>query len=389
MVPTGDETPAGASRVSRLLRSPAVQLAAPFVLVAMLFAADLAGGRAIRIGGLMVAVPALSAVFLGPVEVLAVAMITTACIVWAAQDNAQVGTESFAFVMATVVLISVGAVTAAAVRRRRERQLAQSRWVAAMTQRVLLRPLPRALGPVVLASAYMAAEEESAIGGDLYAAARLPGGGVRLMVGDVQGKGLAAVEVAGFLLTVFRRAARRGVALPDLPAYLDRGLREDLTDLDEVPLPTPKDARAAPRSGPRTVEGFVTAVVADVAADGSVVRIANCGHPPPVVLRDGRVHHLEPAIPALPLGLGDLAGDGDHEIDTFPLAPGDILLLYTDGVIETRDATGAFYPFTERLAAWTGDGPEALLHHIRDDLLHYAGTALTDDAALVALQRNP
>ncbi|WP_037909233.1 PP2C family protein-serine/threonine phosphatase [Actinacidiphila yeochonensis] len=130
----------------------------------------------------------------------------------------------------------------------------------------------------------------------------------------------------------------------------------------------------------------MTAVVIDVADDGSVVRVANCGHPPPLLIHDGTVATLFPGAPELPLGLGDLS-EGRHHIDVHPLAVGDILLLYTDGVIEARDPAGEFYPLAEHLARWTADTPEALLEDIRADLLRHADARLSDDIAMVAVQR--
>lgn len=391
MEPTGATR---ASRVSRLLRSPSALLAAPLVTVALLLVVDEASGPRIRIGGLMVAVPALSAAFLSPGPVLVVALFTMVCVVLAAQENQQLDTENFPVVMATVVLIAAGAVAAAAIRRRRERELAQVRWVASMTQRVLLRPLPRRLGPLTVSSMYLAADEESAIGGDLYAAAAMDGGGARVLIGDVQGKGLGAIEVAGFLLSSFRRASHRRTPLPDLPGYLDRRLREDLADLSDLAdgdaadgsLPAGSGRRPAPRTQPRLLEGFVTAVVVDVAGDGTTMEIANCGHPPPLLIRDREVRRLDPAVPALPLGLGDLSTD-TQPVDTYELGRGDVLLLYTDGVIEARDGDGRFYPLADRLAAFSQSAPDELLRAISDDLARHVRSRLSDDVAMVAVQR--
>jgi serine phosphatase RsbU (regulator of sigma subunit) len=307
-------------------------------------------------------------------------------------------------------------VLAARLRQRRERQLAQVRRVAEVTQRALLRPLPPFLGPVSISSMYLAADEEAAIGGDLYAAARMPQGS-RVMVGDVQGKGLSAVEVTALLLGAFRRAVRDCTPLAALPGYLDSDLRDDLSDLardapdppgqDPRPAAGARSATAVPAAGSRTGNGngagaavaagrsdagsefgelFVTAVAVDVADDGCSVRVANCGHPPPLLIHEGTVSSLFPGVPELPLGLGDLSG-GQHHIDVHPFAVGDILLLYTDGVIEARDREGTFYPLAERLPRWTAETPEALLEDIRADLLRHADARLSDDIAMVAVQR--
>lgn len=80
--------------------------------------------------------------------------------------------------------------------------------------------------------------------------------------------------------------------------------------------------------------------------------------------------------------------DNPYAPATFPFAQGDRLLLYTDGVTETRDRSGAFYPLAERVTAWTDQAPADLARKITDDLEAYAATPLNDDMALVVIQRD-
>ncbi|MFI0723092.1 PP2C family protein-serine/threonine phosphatase [Streptomyces sp. NPDC021224] len=386
----------GDAHLPRVAYSTTARLVAALLLLALLLVLDVSGGTRIRIGGLMVGVPALSAVFLGPWAVLLLVAATFPCLAIAAWNNGQLDAVNFPVVMATTTLIGGASVLAAAVRQRRERELAQVRWVAAVTQRALLRPLPTRLGPLAIASTYLAADREAAIGGDLYAAADLGGGRIRVMVGDVQGKGMAAVEVTGMLLAAFRRTARHRTPLRALPAALDESLRDDLTDAPELPPappppPTPQtpfgpasEPAAAPSAG--ALERFVTAVMVDVAPGGECISIANCGHPPPILLHDGEVLPLESAHPAVPLGLGDLTPETQH-LDTYDLAVGDVLLLYTDGVIEARDCDGTFYPLADRLADWRDLAPADLVNALTADLARHVGSRLGDDVAVVALQR--
>ncbi|WP_327292658.1 PP2C family protein-serine/threonine phosphatase [Streptomyces sp. NBC_01198] len=374
-------------RLPRLARSPKARLAFPLLLLALLLGIDLAGGAQLRIGGLMVAVPAVCASFLAPGPVALVAFAAFPCLALAAEGNGQMDTLNFPVTLATAALVGVASVMAARVRRRRERELAQSRWVAGVTQRALLRPLPDRLGRFAIASTYMAADQEAAIGGDLYATADLGSGRIRLLVGDVQGKGLAAVEVASMLIAAFRRAARHHTPLRAMPGFLDRNLREDLTDLADAPPPQPgTDPEPEAAESPDFLERFVTAAMVDVAADGDSIEIVNCGHPAPILLHQDTVLALEPGQPAIPLGLGDLTPEAQH-IDCYDLAVGDVLLLYTDGVIEARDDLGTFYPLAERLAGWTGLPPHDLLSVLTADLLQHVGRRLGDDVAIVAVQR--
>ncbi|WP_313904693.1 PP2C family protein-serine/threonine phosphatase [Streptomyces sp. SLBN-118] len=107
----------------------------------------------------------------------------------------------------------------------------------------------------------------------------------------------------------------------------------------------------------------------------------NCGHPSPLLLRGGRVTALDVRRPAPPLGLTEIV-DFDVAPETFAFEPGDIILLYTDGVIEARDRSGAFYPLGERVARWTGEHPETLLRRLCRDLLGHVGESLGDDATM-------
>ncbi|WP_369394108.1 PP2C family protein-serine/threonine phosphatase [Streptomyces sp. CG1] len=255
----------------------------------------------------------------------------------------------------------------AAHRIRRERTLADVRFVAETAQRVLLRPVPHRIGNLRLESLYLSASAEARIGGDLYEAVPTRFG-VRLLIGDVRGKGLLAVETAATLLGAFREAAYDE---PDLPALAGRA-------------DTSMNRRATHLGGTETGERFVTAVFAEIPADGHLVRIVNCGHPPPISLRDGQVRELDSGRPAPPLTLGRLVEDPYH-VDEYPFRPGDQLLLYTDGVTETRDAAGTFYPLLQRLRAWGPLPPKELLERLHDDLLVYSRNRMQDDTAALAV----
>ena len=101
--------------------------------------------------------------------------------------------------------MTAAGVVAAVVRRRQEPELASVRSIAEVAQRVLLRPVPRSAGPLRVAVSYTSAVAEARIGGDLYEV--VPSRRVRVIVGDVQGKGLEAVETAAVVLGEFRAAA--------------------------------------------------------------------------------------------------------------------------------------------------------------------------------------
>ncbi|WP_435852082.1 PP2C family protein-serine/threonine phosphatase [Streptomyces rubradiris] len=264
-------------------------------------------------------------------------------------------------------LVGVLGTILAAHRTHRERTLADVRFVADIAQRVLLRPVPHRIGDLLLDSLYLSAAAEARIGGDLYEAVPTRYG-TRLLIGDVRGKGLLAVETAAALLGAFREAAHDE---PALPALADR-------------VETSMDRRAALLGGNEVGERFVTAVFVEIPAGEPVLRVVNCGHPPPVRIRSGEVRELDSGRSAPPLNLGVLAGEPYH-VEEYSFRPGDQLLLYTDGITETRDPDGSFYPLLERLRAWRSLPPQGLLEQLHHDLLAYSGDRLQDDIAALAV----
>jgi serine phosphatase RsbU (regulator of sigma subunit) len=281
-------------------------------------------------------------------------------------------TENVLVELGALIAISALMVLFTVFRARRTRELARVRRVSAATQRVVLRPLPAHAGPLSIASAYRAFDADSTIGGDLYAVTRASGS-TRLVIGDVRGKGLASIGSTAVMLGTFRALAHRQLPLPELATHLEGAVRWD----------------AAENAGPETDPGesFVTAVIADIPDDEPVVHLVSCGHPAPLLLRHNRVTTLTVPDPAPPVGLGWMSATA-YVPATFPFDQGDRLLFYTDGVSETRDRDGAFYPLAERVTAWADQAPEDLVHSITDDLVAYAATPLNDDMALLVIQRD-
>ncbi|MET4924070.1 PP2C family protein-serine/threonine phosphatase [Streptomyces sp. PSRA5] len=369
-----------------LWRGPQVIVGLAVGLLLLLLAADAFGGSRVRLGGMMLALPALAAVFTGPGAVLVIATAMLPAYTVSLAENGRLTWMDAPVALATALVISAASVGAAAVREKRARQLEQSRRVTAQTQRTLLRPLPPRLGPVELSSTYLASDAESTIGGDLYACAMVDGR-PRVMVGDVQGKGLSTLEVVLFVLNAFRQGARQQVALPDLPAFLDDAVRRDLDRARDVAEEN-DDVTGGPEMGQRMRECFVTAVVVEFVGECDEVRLVNCGHPAPLLLRDGTVRELPSPEHALPIGLLGLDADPSPvHVESHRMEPDDTLLLYTDGLIEARDEAGAFYPLAERVVHWATRPPAAMLDAIRADLRRFA--RLDDDIAMVTVRRSP
>ncbi|MFE4856513.1 PP2C family protein-serine/threonine phosphatase [Streptomyces sp. NPDC056670] len=352
-------------------------LAVPLAMIAIVTAGDLLVPPDVHLGPFLAAAPAVTASFAGPRTTGFIGAVAVLAQVVVAMVRGSVTDLNHTFQIITLLLISVFVTLFAHLREVHEKQLVQLRSVAEAAQQVVLRPLRERLGPLRIASVYLAAAADAQIGGDLYAAARTSHG-TRLIIGDVRGKGLDAVGDAALVLGAFRAAAHQEADLPGLVEYLERAVAPELDQAHQSSVGFDDHS-----------EAFITAALIDIPDLGHAVQLVNCGHPSPLLLRGGRVIPLEVDHPAPPLGLSGLA-ESQLTPQGFPFEPGDILLLYTDGVLEARDEAGGFYPLAERAAAWRGTGPRALLSHLRDDLLAHTPTGtLGDDAAMVAIERLP
>lgn len=264
----------------------------------------------------------------------------------------------------TGLVLTVGAFCTYIASRRSQRELALLRMtrVAEVAQRAILRPLPAQIGGVALAARYLSAAHEALVGGDFYEVAATPFG-VRLIVGDVKGKGLEAVRVAEMVLGGFRQAASSHTNLTDLAMDLDRAVSHHLGE-----------------------EDFVTVVLVEFAS-GAELRVLNCGHPPPLLLRHDAAIPLEEAT-TTPLGLYPTP-----TVQRVQLQAGDRLLVYTDGLIEARAADGRRFDLEQldRSAALllSPSSLDDAVDQLLEVVLRHAGGALDDDLALVLAQPQP
>ena len=201
-----------------------------------------------------------------------------------------------------------------------ERQLAEQartfaaeHELAARLQRIIL-PIPD--GPIELpglkvALRYLPAGQESLVGGDWYHAAELRDGSVLLAVGDVAGHGTQAATTMAQLRHALRALA---VTTTDLGALLGH-LNRLTCDLEK-----------------ETPELCATAVIARYDPVRRRLTWAQAGHPPPLLSRGGRTAPLT-RPPGPMLGVVD---DAAYACATLDLSVGDVLLLYTDGLVEHR-----------------------------------------------------
>lgn len=342
----------------------------PIFLIVLITAVDVQSPTDVHLGPLLVIAPALAVSIAGPRTTAAIGALAVAAQILIALLHGGLTTSNHLAQIASLLVLSVLIWVFAKVRERRSRQLRRAQSVSEVAQRALLRPLPERMGPLRIASLYLAAEDETQIGGDLYTATRVEAGS-RLLIGDVRGKGLAAVGEAALLLSAFRLVADEHPDLPGLTEVLDRHVQRYLVDFSST--------------ADETGEHFITALLVDIPDDEPVLRLTNSGHPPPLLLSGGRVTLLD-GEGAPPLGVQTLA-DTTPECRSVEFDGDDVLLLYTDGVIEARDEDGAFYPLTERVSRWAAGNPETLVTRLCRDLLAHAGGRLGDDAAFLAVRR--
>nr|WP_229816131.1 PP2C family protein-serine/threonine phosphatase [Streptomyces lucensis] len=341
---------------------PAAALSAlPVLVVVAVVLVDVVGGAGMIWLPLLAAGPALAATTNGPRGVLCAGLLAAAVAVLLGGRHRVPGHELTA-VLSVLLTVTAASGLASALRVRRERVLAAVRSVAEAAQHALLQPVPETVGPFQAAVRYSAAAAEARIGGDFYALVRTSHG-VRLIVGDVRGKGLPAVGTAALVLGVFREAAHDEADLLAVVGRIERSLARNL--------------------GP---DDFVTAVVAGHPGPEQL-ELVNCGHAPPLLITaSGDVTAVEPDHPAPPLGLRALSGQAPR-LQRLRFAVGDRLLLYTDGVTEARDHAREFYPLAEGVARHVSDDPARMLTALHDELLAHVGGRLHDDAALFLLRR--
>lgn len=347
------------------------QLAAlvlPFLAMAVVAVIDVLAGPRLGLLPVLCLGPALAAVSLRPRQTLLVGVLALLVCAPVALYDGLLTSVRGVVAMATIAGVTAAGAVASAGRHRRERELADIRAVAEAAQRVLLRQVPARVGQASLAVRYVSASSSARIGGDLYEAVAAPGA-LRLIVADVQGKGLAAVQTAAVVLGAFRETAYDAAGLAEIAARIEISLARQAEPAAE----------------------FVTAILAQVGDGGSAVEMLSCGHPAPLLIsgtagRAARFVDLGEA--GLPLGLAEIAVS-NRSTRVLELTPGDRLLFYTDGITEARNRSGEFYPLGDRAALLADAEPDEALDRLSKDVAGHVGHQLYDDAAMLLLSFRP
>lgn len=349
----------------------------PFAIALVVVAIEFSPAHFLYTGPLLTATPALATVTMGPKGTLAAAAVALAVSVSTATYNQAWGSQQVYTNFLAILLVSAASVTTSSVMHtRRQNELNQVRRIAIAAQRVILRPVPARLGPVRTASMYLAAETGAEIGGDLYEAVQTRYG-VRMIVGDVRGKGLPAVRSAAAVLGAFREAVHYEDDLAEVINHCAAALRRERA----MPRGIDQEEDAQDQA-----ESFVTVLVAQM-LDTHMVELVNRGHPAPLVLHQGRVQALMPTSPLPPLGLEDLITGLPAKAESYPFAPGDHLLLHTDGVIEARNRDNDFFALPEAMEAVQARTPSEFLEQLHQELIRHTQGRLADDVAMVLAER--
>lgn len=230
--------------------------------------------------------------------------------------------------------------------------------VADALQRVMLPPsLPEPTG-VRLASRYVPASRTAQVGGDWYDAIPLPGNRVALVIGDVMGHSVTSAAIMGQLRTIVQTLA--GLDLPP---------DEVLHHLDEQ----------AEHLGSHHLATCLYTVYDPVRQR---LLVANAGHPPPLMIRPDGDAELMDLPPGMPIGVGG----GAFETTELPAPSGSTLLMYTDGLIESRgfDLEVGVEQLLARLRTSAAE-PSTDLEALCDRALGFLGAGdRHDDTALLA-----
>jgi PAS domain S-box-containing protein len=225
-------------------------------------------------------------------------------------------------------------------------------------QRSLLPRRPPHRPGLEIAYRYQPAGATHEVGGDWFDVLPLAGGETALVVGDVMGSGITAAATMGQLRTATRTLTGLDLAPADVLRHLDNAIE----GLDQA---------------------FATCLYARYDPQAARCRISVAGHLPPVLVRPDGTAELVEVPTGAPLGVGGVPF-GTAEVD---LVPGSRLVLYTDGLVETRND-----PIDERLEALVRmlSGPRWSLERTCDRLLHSLRSPEGhDDVALLVAEARP
>ncbi|HEY3427719.1 MAG TPA: PP2C family protein-serine/threonine phosphatase [Acidimicrobiia bacterium] len=189
--------------------------------------------------------------------------------------------------------------------------------------------------------------------------------GIHLALFDAVGHGLRATTLSTWAVSTYRLMRRKGAALAEMIAAIDEVVADNAESNE-----------------------FVTGIMILVKPAEGVVEIANAGHLPPLLIRDGAAHFMDGSPVQVPFGLG-VDSPTTHLL---PSQPDDVIFLYSDGVIQARNADLAMWgeqTFSQQVLARTSEGLSVgdVCRQILSSVITWSDGNLADDASIVALRR--
>jgi hypothetical protein len=225
-----------------------------------------------------------------------------------------------------------------------------------------LPPLTCATRDMVLAAVLEPCYE---VGGDAFDYA-VDDNILRAGIFDAVGHGLTAALTSTLTLAATRAARTERLELPAIADAADRAITGQFQDMR-----------------------YTTAILAELDLSAGSLRYLNAGHPPAVLMRDGKVVTTLDGAGRTPLGI-----PGPARVGSYDLQPRDRLLFYTDGITEARDRDGEFFglprliDLAERHAA-AGLPPPEILRRLSHAVLDHRKSQLDDDATLLIVEWSP
>jgi serine phosphatase RsbU (regulator of sigma subunit) len=246
--------------------------------------------------------------------------------------------------------------------------------VAERLQRRLLPPAPPALAGVDIAFTYRSASTGVLSGGDFVDYyTRPPSGSLAFAIGDVAGKGVDAMATT-FVTKFMLRAAVHGGQL-SWPTRPGEALQELRNGLLEQPDFDPETDR------------FVTVLFGQLTPRTGLLQLATAGHPTPFLVRAGGVERpllvSEPAI-----GVELDAALEPYPTEILQLREGDLIVLFTDGIAELRDAEGRFFEASmgDVLADCHGAPPQDVVARLVEAGERFSARPPADDLAVLCIR---
>jgi serine phosphatase RsbU (regulator of sigma subunit) len=198
----------------------------------------------------------------------------------------------------------------------------------------------------------------------------------RMAIFDGMGHDLASAQLVSLVVAAYRNARRLDLSLTETSRRIDEAVSQVFVG-----------------------EGFVTGVLAELDTDSGVFSWMAAGHPPPLLLRNGRLVKTLDLAPMLPFGLGLEEAPGEDtsglpRMDSEALEPGDHVLLYTDGFVEARSPDGELFGvqrLTDLILRSLAAGLPAseTMRRAVNVVLEHHGSNLNDDATMLLVQWRP